>query len=262
MFDSTYGHFTDDVLAQVRQETFGRDIGQNSWITVDEYDWFLDLALLTADSHLLEVASGAGGPALNAARKTECRVTGVDANAAGVATAERLAADLGLSDRATFQLADATAALPFQDGSFDALLCVDSMNHFPNRLEVLREWHRLLTPGGRAVFTDPVVISGPITNVDLEVRGSIGLFLFVPTGVTERLIAEAGLHLVEQHDVSSTAAAVARRWCQARANYASDLRRLEGSERFDGLQRFFDTVARPTGAGGLSRMLYCAERRD
>jgi SAM-dependent methyltransferase len=262
LFDSTYGHFTDEVLAQVRQETFGRDIGQNSWITVEEYDWYLDLAQLTADGHLLEVASGSGGPSLYAARRTGCRVTGVDANPAGVATAKRLAADLGLSDRATFQLADATSVMPFPDGGFDALLCVDSMNHFPNRVDVLREWRRVLAPGGRAVFTDPVVISGPVTSADLELRSSVGVFLFVPSGVNERLIAEAGLHLVEQHNVSSTAAAVARRWFLAREKHGSDLRELEGPERFDGLQRFFDVVARLTGAGSLSRMLYCAERRD
>jgi SAM-dependent methyltransferase len=260
LFDSTYGHFTDDVLARVRQETFGRDIGQNSWITVEEYDGFLDLAQLTPDSHMLEIASGSGGPSLYAARKTGCRVTGIDANPAGVGTAEHLAAEFGLSDRVSFQVGDAASALPFRDGSFDAVMCVDSMNHFPNRLDVLREWHRVLAPGRRAVFTDPVVVSGPVTNADLETRASIGLFLFVPAGVNERLIAEAGFHLVEIQDVSSTAATVARRWCEARANHESDLKEFEGPERFEGLQRFFDIVARLTGAGGLSRMLYCVER--
>ena len=38
LFDSTYSHFTDQVLDLVRKETFGTDIGQNSWVTVDEYD--------------------------------------------------------------------------------------------------------------------------------------------------------------------------------------------------------------------------------
>jgi hypothetical protein len=32
LFDSTYGHFTEDVLATTRRETFGQDIGQNSWL--------------------------------------------------------------------------------------------------------------------------------------------------------------------------------------------------------------------------------------
>jgi ubiquinone/menaquinone biosynthesis C-methylase UbiE len=66
--------------------------------------------------------------------------------------------------RVAFRLGDATQPLPFDDASFDALMCIDSMNHFPNRLEVFREWRRVLRPGGRALFTDPVAITGLVTN--------------------------------------------------------------------------------------------------
>ena len=36
LFDSTYRHFTKQVLETIRKETFGQDIGQNSWTTVEE----------------------------------------------------------------------------------------------------------------------------------------------------------------------------------------------------------------------------------
>ena len=96
LFDSTYGHFTDRVLGAIRKETFGTDIGQNSWLTVDEYDRFLSWLNLAADKHVLEVASGSGGPALYLARTMGCRVTGIDANERGVATASELAATSGV----------------------------------------------------------------------------------------------------------------------------------------------------------------------
>ena len=37
LFDSTYSHFTKQVLETIRKETFGQDIGQNSWTTLEEY---------------------------------------------------------------------------------------------------------------------------------------------------------------------------------------------------------------------------------
>lgn len=58
LFDSTYSHFTEQVLEAIRKETFGEDIGQNSWLTVDEYDRFIDWLRLAPEHHVLEVASG------------------------------------------------------------------------------------------------------------------------------------------------------------------------------------------------------------
>ncbi|MGH2426574.1 MAG: hypothetical protein ACRDF1_09885 [bacterium] len=36
LYNSTYGNFTEQVLAAIRRETYGEDIGQNSWVTADE----------------------------------------------------------------------------------------------------------------------------------------------------------------------------------------------------------------------------------
>jgi SAM-dependent methyltransferase len=260
LFDSTYRHFSERALDEIRKETFGLDIGQNSWLTADEYERFLPWLALGPGGHALEVASGSGGPALYLARTTGCRVTGIDLNESGVATALRLAAESGLAEQVRFQSADASARLPFDDDTFDALLCIDSMNHLPDRPAVLAEWRRVLRPGRRALFTDPVVITGPVTNDELAVRSSIGLFLFVPPGVNERLIAEAGLDLIRQEDVTANAALVSGRWHQARLAHRDELLPMEGEERFEGLQRFFAAVHALTSQGRLSRIAYLAEK--
>ncbi len=264
LFDSTYKHFTDQVLDAIRKETFGTDFGQNSWVTIDEYERLLPWLNLTSEDHVLEVASGSGGPALYLARTTGCRVTGIDANEIGVATASQMAADtaahLGARERVQFKVANADSALPFANDSFDGLLCIDSMNHFPNRLDVFREWQRVLRPGRRALFTDPVVITGPVTNDELALRSSIGLFLFVPPGINERLIEEAGLQLIHHEDVTDNAALISGRWFQARQAHKTDLLGIEGEERFTGLQQFFAAVHRLTSERRLSRIVYVVEK--
>ena len=260
LFDSTYGHFTDDVLDAVRKETYGTDIGQNSWLTVDEYERLVPCLVLSAGDHLLEVACGSGGPARWVARATGCSVVGIDVNAHAIATAKKLIGGTPQETRVSFRLVDANAPLPFDDGSFDGLICIDAMNHFPDRRAVLSDWRRVLRPGARALFTDPVVITGPITNDEIARRGSIGTFVFVPDGHNRKLIAEAGLRLIQEEDVSDNAARVAARWRDARRAHRDALVAIEGEERFEGLQRFFDAVHTLTRDRKLARIAYVAER--
>lgn len=259
-FYNSYANFSEQVLGAVRQATYGEDIGQNSWLTVEEYERFAAWLDLQPSSHLLEVASGSGGPALHLARKYGCQVTGVDINAEGIAAAGRAVMRANLRSRVNFRMTDANSPLPFADRAFDGLLCIDSMNHFPARLETLKEWWRVLRKGGRAVFTDPVVITGPVTNEELAQRSSIGLFVFVPRLCNEELIVKAGFRLVSQVDVTENAALVSRRWREAREQFRDDLQRIEGRERFDGVQAFLGAVHRLADERRLSRIVYLVEK--
>ena len=259
-FDRPYANFAEQVLVTIREETFGEDIGQNSWTTVEEYESFLHFLALGSGAHALEIASGSGGPALHLARRTGCRVTGIDTNPNGVAVAVQAAYRSGLGDRLRFQVADATRPLPFGEDSFEALLCIDSMNHFPNRGDSLQEWRRVLKPGGRAVFTDPVLITGPVTNDELARRSSIGLFVFVPRGLNEELIVKAGFRLVSQLDLTENAALVSRRWRESRQRFRDDLLRMEGEAQFEGVQKFLGAVHRLTAERRLSRVAYLVEK--
>lgn len=54
-------------------------------------------------------------------------------------------------ERITFQTADA-GALPFADGSFDAVACQFGVMFFPDKDKSYREAHRVLAPGGRYVL--------------------------------------------------------------------------------------------------------------
>lgn len=259
LYNSTYGNFQEQVLSEIRRETYGEDIGQNSWITTDEYDAFYSWLNLSAGDHVLEVASGSGGPALYLAKKFKCRITGLDINEEGIKTANQQALNAKIID-AEFQLANVDQRLPFDDGTFDAVMCVDSMNHFRDRLGYLREWHRVLKTGKCALFTDPVVITGPVSNEELAARSSIGFFLFVPIEVTRNLIKEAGFKLIRCEDVTGNIELTSGRWHVSRQKHREDLIRIEGEERFEGLQKFLSTVHKLTSERRLSRFVFLAEK--
>ncbi len=259
LYNSTYGNFQEQVLSEIRRETYGEDIGQNSWITTDEYDAFYSWLKLSAGDHVLEVASGSGGPALYLAKKFKCRITGLDINEEGIKTANQQALNAKIID-AEFQLANVDQRLPFDDGTFDAVMCVDSMNHFRDRLGYLREWHRVLKTGKCALFTDPVVITGPVSNEELAARSSIGFFLFVPIEVTRNLIKEAGFKLIRCEDVTGNIELTSGRWHVSRQRHREDLIRIEGEERFEGLQKFLSTVHKLTSERRLSRFVFLAEK--
>ena len=259
LYNSTYGNFQELVLSKIRQEAFGEDIGQNSWITTDEYDRFYGWLNLSPGDHVLEVASGSGGPALYLAKKFQCQITGIDINEDGIKTASRQALEAGITN-AKFQLVNVDQGLPFEDSSFDAVMCMDSMNHFRNRLEYLREWHRVLKDGRRALFTDPVVLTGPVSNEELAARSNIGFFLFVPLEVTKKLIVEAGFTLTRCEDVTENIEKTSRRWHASRQRHRNDLIKIEGQERFEGLQTFFSTVHTLTSERRLSRFVFLVEK--
>lgn len=260
LYNSTYGNFEARVLAEIRQEAFGEDIGQNSWITTDEYDTFFSWLLLSSGDHILEIASGSGGPALYLAKKYQCRITGLDINEEGIKTASQTAANANITD-ARFQLADVNQCLPFEDETFDAVMCMDSANHFPDRLSVLREWHRVLKAGRRILFTDPVVISGPVSNEELAARSNIGFFIFMPLETTQNFIEEAGFRLIRCEDVTGNIELTSGRWHASRHKHREDLIKIEGEERFEGLQKFFFTVYTLTRERRLSRFVFLAEKQ-
>src|SRR3954467_1611938 len=260
LYGASYGSFERDVYAEVCRAAWGEEIGQNSWLTRDELERFMDDLQLDSSSRVLEVGCGSGGPALHLARSTGCEIVGVDLHGDGVANATRMAREAGLDERVSFVRADASEALPFASGSFEALLCVDTVNHLRGRARVFDEWARLLAPGGRVLFTDPITVTGPLSSDEIAIRASIGYFLFVPPGEDERLLRNAGLQPLAVEDATENMAAVAERWFAARAKRADTLREIEGEQTFHGQQQFLEVTARLARERRLSRLVYLAEK--
>lgn len=260
-YDANYGKFQSELYSAIRREAYGEDIGQNSWLTADEHDKFLEWLGISAGKKLLDVACGAAGPALRAAEKTGCDIVGVDVHESAIGAAKSVASARGLSQRAEFLVGNAAQRLPFPDGSFDALICIDAINHLPERPAVFAEWLRLLKRRGRVLFTDPITVTGPLTNEEIRVRSSSGFYLFAPFGYNEDLLREIGFELLRREDVTTNMSLIAERRRAARANREKELREIEADAGFDEQQDFLAVAHRIASEKRLSRFAYLAEKR-
>jgi len=110
-------------------------------ITANAATPLLDAVHASADTRLLDIATGPGVVAARAARRG-ARVTGIDISPQMVALAARISPDC------TFLEAD-VASLPFEPSSFDAVVCAFGIGHFPSATLAMRECGRVLAPGGR-----------------------------------------------------------------------------------------------------------------
>jgi SAM-dependent methyltransferase len=260
-YDANYGNFETQLYSEIRREAFGDDIGQNSWLTAEEQDLFLSWLNLSTGKTLLDVACGSGGPALRIARTTGCSLVGVDLHEQAIATAKSLASQRNLKEGVEFYVVNAGGEqLPFPDARFDAITCIDAINHLPNRPLVIAQWARLLKPGGRLLFTDPVTLTGPLTNEEIAVRSSAGFFLFVPKDYDTDVIAQSGLRLLVCKDVTTNMAEVAEKRRAARESRSAAVREIEGDLTYEAQQNFLAVTARLAGEARLSRFAYLSEK--
>jgi SAM-dependent methyltransferase len=260
LYGSAYGNFSEKLYAEVRQETWGEEFGQSGWITAAEQDECIGLLGLARGARLLDVACGSGGPTLRMVERAGVVAHGIDIHQDGIAAARKQAEQRGLLDRATFEICDASGPLPFADGSFDAVTCIDAINHLPDREKALSEFARVLEPGGKLLFTDPIVVTGALSKEEIATRSSIGFFLFVAPDYDDRVLQRVGLETLVKRDTTESVALLAGRWLDSRARRASGLRDVEGDQKFEGLQRFLEVASRIARERRLSRFLYVARK--
>jgi ubiquinone/menaquinone biosynthesis C-methylase UbiE len=143
------------LYAEAMGERYPHEIAANS-----SADWPL-LGLLVARLQLVpgqllvDAGCGTGGVGLWLARALSARLAGVDVSAAAVQHATARIPDFVPPGRAEFQVAplEATGLL---DGCAHGLVCVDALSFASDRTQALREFGRVLAPGGRLALTRAV----------------------------------------------------------------------------------------------------------
>ena len=175
-------------------------------VTTRAIDPLLRAVCAESDFKLLDVATGPGSLAAEAARRG-VRCTGVDLSSGMIQLARK--SNPGID----FRVAD-VEHLPFADGSFDAVVCNFGLGHFPYPEAAVAECIRTLRKGGRVAFSwwsDPskqriqglfreaIAEVGAAPPPDIPVGHSV--YRFADTGEFTRLLEGAGLveACVENH---------------------------------------------------------------
>jgi SAM-dependent methyltransferase len=106
---------------------------------------------LTADQVLVDLACGAGGPGLWAAREIGARLVGRDLSSVAAERATERAGELGMADRAEFGQGSFEET-GLATGSADAVMTIDALQYAPDKTKALTEVARILRLAGRFAF--------------------------------------------------------------------------------------------------------------
>ena len=164
----------------------------------------LDLARIQPGQRILDVAAGAGEPAVSAAERVgpSGYVLATDISEGIVELALQVARERGLQQVDTRAMDGEKLDLP--DASFDAVLCRLGLMYMPHPVAALREWRRALRAGGRVAV---IVYSTPDRNswgaipasivrqraqLPPPVPGQPGPFSLGGPGVLEGVFRQAG----------------------------------------------------------------------
>ena len=175
----------------------------------------LDVARIGPGNRVLDVAAGAGGQTIAAARRAgpEGAVLATDISGNILDFAARRALDEGLSNVAT-RVMDGEA-LEVVPGSFDAVISRVGFIYFPDQQAAFAGMRRALKPGGRLAgvvystpeangfFSIPVSIIRRRAALPAPLPGQPGPFSFGAPGAIEAVYRDAGFTSVEVRRVAA-----------------------------------------------------------
>jgi len=176
----------------------------------------LRAAGIGAGARVLDVAAGAGGQTLAAARLAgpSGRVLATDISPAILGFAARQAAEAGLETVDTLE-ADGEDLSGLEEGSFDAAVSRVGLIYFPDQQAALGGIRRALRPGGRfsavvystpdrnGFFSIPVGIIRRRAELPPPAPGQPGPFSLGAPGVAEQAFTTAGFHDISVETVPS-----------------------------------------------------------
>jgi len=231
-------------------------VGQHRFTATDEIDALHAELGAGPDSHVLDIGSGMGGPAIYLVQQTGCRVTGIDTAAENVQLARAVASETGVAERVTFVEGDAVAAL-FPDAAFDAIVSRDAFATIHDKARMLAQGRRWLRPAGRLAATLIVTL-----DESLEIPEAPGRLAWpIPTAGDYRLLVEAaGFDILKLDDLTPAFREIGARWRGALMVWELALISGFADEEWRALRATFGQLAEWATQGRVGHIRLIAQR--
>ena len=159
-----------------------------------------ELGELTADDHVLDLGAGYGGAARRLNRRFGCKVTCLNVSET------QNARNREMNEAGGYDGVDVVYGnfeqLPFPDETFTVAWSQDAFLHSGRRMKVIGEVARVLKPGGRLVFTDPMQNPNAPADIMAPILSRIHLSDLASFDFYREAAKEHGLEVVAMHDLS------------------------------------------------------------
>ncbi len=212
-----------------------------------------------AETQILEIGSGIGGPARHMANSVGCKVTALELQPDLSNLSKQLTERCGLADRVEHVCGNVLDK-PLDGRAYDAIMSFLVFLHIPPRDQLFSVCRSALKPGGSMVIEDFIKLKEPTAQEaeDLKVKVQCS---YLPDMETYRQhLQEAGFISVEMEDLSSSwTDFTGERLAAYRARREHNVK-VNGEDLTDGLDDFYATTAQLFADGVIGGARIVARR--
>ena len=232
---------------------------QYHYFGTDAIDEAIELLGITADSQVLEIGSGIGGPSRYLAYRQGCKVTALEIQPDVDATGRALTHRCGLDDRVDHRCGDMLDGIG-STGMYDVIVSWLAFLHIPDRDTLYRRCFESLRPGGQMLVED-YFERGTLSEREQLILARDIWCDRVPTMTDYRMeLSDAGFENIALTDMTTSWLSFVMDRFQGFQAASERNRVVHGDAIVDGLHGFYEAVVNLFKDGNLGGIRFTVSK--